>query len=365
MRIVDLFCGGGGLSYGLEQAGHKIVAAYDWWQPALDFYNRNISSHHAYKLDLSDVERAAIEIRRWKPEAIVGGPPCQDFSSAGKRNENGGRASLTTAYAQIVAAVRPKMFVMENVSRAIKTKIYRQALRTLKEAGYDLAVAILDASLCGVPQARRRIVVVGGLGISVSEIIDIYRAHQSHKPMTIRDYLGDELKLDYYYRHPRSYARRGIFSVDEPSPTIRGVNRPIPLGYPGHEGDAVPITTPGLRPLTTRERSRIQTFPATWDLCGRKSDVEQIIGNAVPCALGEFIGRALTAFEGVPHSRAHSDSGSVSVFTQYSEARSDDIVTVELEQADVAECPRVKKLVLPLSAYKLCQPEPVQMLFSV
>lgn len=365
MRVVDLFCGGGGLSYGLEQAGHKVVAAYDWWQPALDFYNRNIPSHHAYKLDLSNVAQSVAEISRWKPEMIVGGPPCQDFSSAGKRDENGGRASLTTAYAQIVATVKPKMLVMENVGRAIKTKVYRRALRMLKEVGYELAVAVLDASLCGVPQTRRRIVVVGGLGISVSDIIAIYRQNQSHKPMTVRDYLGDELELDYYYRHPRSYARRGVFSVDEPSPTIRGVNRPIPLGYPGHEGDAVSISTPGLRPLTTRERSRIQTFPATWDLCGRKSDVEQIIGNAVPCALGRFIGEALTIFEKMPHSRVHSDPGYVSLFTQYNEARNDDVCEVALEQLDMPKVKNVRKQALSIPMYKYCQPEPVQMVFSV
>lgn len=365
MKIVDLFCGGGGLSHGLSQAGHEIVAAYDWWQPALDFYNRNIHDHHAYKLNLSDVSKAVAEIRRWKPDAIVGGPPCQDFSSAGKRDENGGRASLTISYAKIVTKIRPKMFVMENVERAIKTKTYRNALRMFKEAGYGLAVAILDASLCGAPQARKRIVVVGGLGISVSEIIDLYRANQAHQPMTIRDYFGDDLRLNYYYRHPRSYARRGVFSVDEPSPTIRGVNRPIPQGYPGHAGDAAPITTPGLRPLTTRERSRIQTFPATWDLCGNKSDIEQIIGNAVPCALGEFVGRALSAYGEMPHHKEHSNPDTVSVFVQYENARDGDVGDVFLEPIDPNIVSDDIENSSSSSEYQPCQPEPTQMLLAV
>lgn len=365
MRIVDLFCGGGGLSHGLAQAGHDVVAAYDWWQPALDFYNRNILGHHAYKLDLSNVAKSVAEIRRWKPDVIVGGPPCQDFSSAGKRDENGGRASLTISYAKIVTTVRPKMFVMENVERAIKTKTYRNALRLFKTAGYDLAVAVLDASLCGAPQARKRIVVVGGLKFSVAEMIGLYRANQSHVPMTIREYFGDGLNIDFYYRHPRSYARRGVFSVDEPSPTIRGVNRPIPQGYPGHEGDAAPITTRGLRPLTTRERSRIQTFPAEWDLCGNKSDIEQIIGNAVPCALGEFVGRALMAFNEMPRRKVNPDVNSVSVFTQYENARNGDVDIVELESLD-------PNIVNPddgaddkCEDYSPCEPIPAQMLLAV
>ena len=331
MRIVDLFCGGGGLSRGLSDAGHQVVAAFDWWQPAIDFYNRNTHDHQAYQADLSNVAQSVAAIRRWHPEVIVGGPPCQDFSSAGNRNENGGRASLTTSYAHIVTAVRPRYFVMENVARAIKTNTYRNALRTFKEAGYGLAVAILDASLCGAPQARQRIVVVGARNMDPSDIIGIYRANQADHRMTIRDYFGDDLGIEYYYRHPRSYARRGIFSVDEPSATIRGVNRPVPDGYPGHPGDAAPVGAPGLRALTTRERSRIQTFPADWDLTGNKSDIEQIIGNAVPCALGEFIGNALEEFDHLRHHRVRNDDpDTVRVFTQYPTPQDGDIAEVGL-----------------------------------
>ena len=292
-RTVDLFCGGGGLSQGLQNAGFDVVAAFDWWQPAINFYNQNITGHSAYKQDLSDVESSVERIIKWNPSVIVGGPPCQDFSSAGKRDEGGGRAELTTSYAQIVCAVRPQLFVMENVDRAIKAKIYQKALNMFAKAGYHLTIAILDASLCGAPQKRKRVVVVGTLKESSVSLTDIYKEMQSDKPMTIREYLGSSLGIDFYYRHPRSYARRGIFSIDEPSPTVRGVNRPIPSGYPGHPGDAAPVTTKNLRPLTTKERSLIQTFPADWVMVGAKSEVEQIIGNAVPVNLGEFVGSAI------------------------------------------------------------------------
>lgn len=292
-RTVDLFCGGGGLSQGLQNAGFDVVAAFDWWQPAINFYNQNITGHSAYRQDLSDVQASVERIKKWNPAVIVGGPPCQDFSSAGKRDEGGGRAELTTAYAQIVCAVRPQLFIMENVDRAIKAKIYQKALNMFVGAGYHLSIAILDASLCGAPQKRKRVVVVGTLKKSSVSLIDIYKEMQSEKPMTIRDYLGDSLGIDFYYRHPRSYARRGIFSIDEPSPTVRGVNRPIPNGYTGHPGDAAPVTTNGLRPLTTKERSLIQTFPKEWIMVGAKSEVEQIIGNAVPVKLGEFVGKAI------------------------------------------------------------------------
>ena len=107
--------------------------------------------------------------------------------------------------------------------------------------------------------------------------------------MTLKDYFGDTLGIQYYYRHPRSYARRGIFCIDEPSPTIRGVNRPIPKGYSKHGGDPCDIFE-GLRALTIEERALIQTFPANFKFIGTKTDIEQIVGNAVPVRLGQIAG---------------------------------------------------------------------------
>ncbi|MGI8504092.1 MAG: DNA cytosine methyltransferase, partial [Hassallia sp.] len=90
----------------------------------------------------------------------------------------------------------------------------------------------------------------------------------------------------------RSYKRRAIFSIDEPSPTIRGVNRPIPKNYKIHPGDAAPLT-PQLRSLTTIERSYIQTFPPNFIFESCKTDLEQMIGNAVPVKLAEYVAKCL------------------------------------------------------------------------
>lgn len=297
LRVVDLFCGGGGLSQGLLEAGFNVVAAFDAWPQALEFYNANIKHHDAHRLDLSNVDAAIDEVSKWKPDIIVGGPPCQDFSSAGKRNENGARANLTLSYAGIVTGIKPKYFIMENVDRALKTNTFNQALQIFRDAGYALSVRVLDASLCGVPQKRKRVVVVGVIGGEEDALLPYYEKHFAAKEMTLRDYFGDSLGIDCYYRHPRSYARRGVFSIDEPSPTIRGVNRPVPLGYPGHPGDAQSVSSGNVRPLTTKERSLIQTFPKEWNIeVGRKSDVEQIIGNAVPVGLARFIGNCFKEY---------------------------------------------------------------------
>ncbi len=284
--VIDLFAGGGGLSLGFSNAGFKMIAAYDNWPAAIEFYRKNIKDHPIHMLDLG-VDSAVDALRVQQPDMVVGGPPCQDFSSAGKRRECQ-RASLTVAFAKIVAAIRPTMFLMENVERAKNSKAFAEARAILHEAGYGTTAAVLDACLCGVPQRRKRLFLFGDLAGKDHQLIPYIIKSQRTKPMTVRDYLGNSLGVEYYYRHPRSYARRGVFSIDEPSPTVRGVNRPVPAGYKGHPGDPVPIS-PKIRPLTTKERSLIQTFPPEFDISGPKSEIEQIVGNAVPVKLAEFV----------------------------------------------------------------------------
>lgn len=294
MRVVDLFCGCGGLSLGFEKAGFNVVAAFDKWDAALHVYNTNFD-HPASPLDLTDVGHCVETLKTLSPDMIIGGPPCQDFSSAGKRDEDNGRGDLTVNYAEIISAIKPPVFVMENVDRIVKTNKLVEAKRMFKEAGYGLSFRILDASYCGVPQKRKRFFMVGVLGEKDGFLDAALDAGQTKEPMTMRDYFGDSLGLEYYYRHPRSYARRGIFSIDEPSPTIRGVNRPMPDGYEIHSNDPV-RSKDGIRPLTTKERSLIQTFPEEFHFEGSKTDVEQMIGNAVPVNLAKYVASTIAAY---------------------------------------------------------------------
>ena len=293
MKTVDLFSGCGGMTLGFQNSGFEIVAAFDNWPSAVAVYRQNFE-HPIFERNLDDIT-IANEIESFKPEVIIGGPPCQDFSSAGRRSETSGRANLTVNFAQIISIVKPKYFVMENVERVEKSTAYKNALDILKNSHYGLTSCILDASLCGVPQKRKRFFLVGELGGYDMALKPYLNAHVTSKPTTIRDYLGDALGIEHYYRHPRSYARRGVFSIDEPSPTIRGVNRPVPLGYPGHPGDTFDDLNT-IRPLTTLERSYIQTFPIWFKFVGTKTDLEQMIGNAVPVKLAEFVGSALRSY---------------------------------------------------------------------
>lgn len=293
-KAVDLFCGCGGLSRGLEQAGFEVVAGLDSWKPALNVYSAN-NSHDAVLHDLSDEEATYEKVAAYAPSVIAGGPPCQDFSIAGAKKE-GDRADLTVKFARLVARARPKAFIMENVERAQHSEAYKAATAVFKEASYGLSLRVLDASLVGVPQRRKRLFMIGMLGEADGFLDGRLDSCLKNQRKTVREALGEEIDFEHYYRHPRTYGRRAIYSVDEPSATIRGVNRPMPPTYQVHPGDAAPKE--GLRAMTFQERARVQSFPKDYDwLEGStsKSAAEQMIGNAVPVGLGLFVGQQLIA----------------------------------------------------------------------
>lgn len=290
LTTVDLFCGCGGMSLGFQNAGFNVVAAFDNWKPAIEVYRKNFS-HPIHQQDIADEDTKEL-IRNCHPNIIVGGPPCQDFSTAGPRDEQLGRAKLTVTFAEIVASVRPQFFVMENVPVIKNSLVLARALETFKLAGYGLTQRVLDASYCGVPQTRKRFFLIGHLGGTHGFLDHYLERGLASKPMTMHDYLGDSLGVDYYFRVPTNFSRRGVFCIYEPCVTIRGIDRPISKGYKGHPKDPVEIG-PKVRALTVLERSYIQTFPREFIFEGPKSDLNQMIGNAVPVRLAQYVGNAL------------------------------------------------------------------------
>lgn len=293
MKVVDLFSGCGGMSLGFEEAGFDVVGAFDNWDAAVKIYKANFK-HPIYKADLSNADYIPT-IKGLNPDLIVGGPPCQDYSIAGKR-EMGKRANLTIKFGEIVSQVKPTWVVFENVYNIERFPTLTQLKEILNNAGYGISTRVLDASLCGVPQKRKRFFLVGKLNAQNDFFDDAFVANMTDKPMTVRDYLGDTLHTQYYYMHPRSYNRRAVFSIDEPSATIRGINRPIPDNYKKHPADKADVSN-GVRALTTRERGYLQTFPDSFLFPGAKTDVELAIGNAVPPALAKYIAHNIDLYD--------------------------------------------------------------------
>ena len=194
LRTVDFFAGGGGLSLGFQQAGFDVVCAVENWQPALDVYRANFTDHDAISLDLSDEYETLRLLDNYKPDIVIGGPPCQAYSLVGRaRNrgkqdyvaENDPKHYLYRHYIEILGRLRPAAFVMENVKGMLSSSvdgspIFGRVLEDLRDAaGRDsytlLALSprkqtsgepspsdfILRSEDFGVPQARHRVIVVG------------------------------------------------------------------------------------------------------------------------------------------------------------------------------------------------------------
>ena len=282
------------MSLGFQNAGFQIVAAYDNWQPAIDIYQRNFQ-HPIFKKDLS-TEDVVSELKGYSPDMIIGGPPCQDFSIAGKREFRGKRANLTLKYGHIVSEVRPQWFVMENVYNIEKSPIFEEVLAIFKSAGYGITKHVWDASYMGVPQMRRRYFVIGKLGEKDDFLLEKLLSGLSKERMTVRKYFeGKPFNAEFIYQHPRTYKRRAIFSADEPLSTIRSVNRPIPSNYVIHPADKTSDLSK-VHVLTTKERSYIQTFPDSFEFVGVTSAIEQAIGNAVPVKMAEYVACAINLY---------------------------------------------------------------------
>ena len=283
MRAVDLFCGAGGMSWGLRNAGFDVIQAYDAWDSAVATYRENVG-HHVWKQDLKDLLGVGSMISRLQPDMICGGPPCQDYSTAGRRQE-GEDASMTKAFAMLVTIARPQWFIMENVAQAAKSKAWAEAREILVRAEYGLTEAKLDSSYYGVAQSRKRFFVIGRLGERDGFLASALVAAKSEKQKTLRDLFGADCPESIYF-HPRLKGKRGVWMSKEPAPTIRASSlRPVPGSHEVPDGTVV---------LAEAQIGQIQGFPPDWRWLGKtKHDRMQMIANAVPPPLAEAIGKVI------------------------------------------------------------------------
>ena len=342
--VLDLFCGAGGLSLGFKEAGFTTVLAADHNPAALQTYSKNFG-HDAHDCDLSDYK-----IEFPKADVIVGGPPCQGFSSAGMRRNGDRRNNLVSSFARTVARMQPKAFLFENVEGFLTAESGDRVidlLEPLLAVGYRIHLRKINAANYGVPQHRKRVIAVGGLHweptfprpshtafgapgallasahlpltATIASAIeslpsasseppgcpqghwfrpltgaDMERAQAMKAGMTMRD-LPEDL------RHP-SYRRRAFRRVMDGTPTERRGGAPAGLRRLRPDEPSKAITGGARneflhptesRPLTIRECARLQTFPDDFVFCGTPSEQDQLIGNAVPPALAFAIASGL------------------------------------------------------------------------
>lgn len=308
LTVLDLFCGCGGMTTGLKEAGLRIIAGIDIWDKAIDSYKKN-HNHLAICADLTKLSpnkfKKKYQIRN--VDIIVGGPPCQGFSIAGKRDKNDPRNSLFMEFYKYLNLFKPKAFIMENVMGilSMKTQKGEKVIDIILDKlgkDYNVIVNKLYAQDFKVPQIRRRVIIVGirkNLNLIPTEIKPIIT---KDKYIGVGTVLEDEKNIDKKYILSER-AIKGIIAkkarmnkegkgfgaqflkIDKPSYTI-------PARYWKDGYDAlVKYNDNKIRRLTILELKRIQTFPDNYVLEGNRKDKIIQIGNAVACKFAYYLGK--------------------------------------------------------------------------
>jgi DNA (cytosine-5)-methyltransferase 1 len=176
--VISLFAGCGGSSLGYSMAGFRELAAVEWNGNAIETFQLNFPDIQIYGGDICTLTvEDLLEMTELKPgelDVLDGSPPCQGFSTAGKRDINDPRNDLFKEFVRLLRGLKPKVFVMENVSGMVKGKmklIFAEIMRELKASGYKVSARLLNAMYFNVPQSRERMIFVGvrnDLGIEPS-----------------------------------------------------------------------------------------------------------------------------------------------------------------------------------------------------
>lgn len=164
--IVDLFCGCGGLSLGFEKAGYDIALAIDLWNDAVNTYNHNHENSVAVCKDIHELDNEMLTKMRLEKNivGVIGGPPCQGYSTVGTRDVNDPRNHLYLEYCRVVEQLKPKFFVIENVKGLLtlnKGMFKDDIVNRFSKLGYNVTYKLLNASDYGVPQSRQRVFFIG------------------------------------------------------------------------------------------------------------------------------------------------------------------------------------------------------------
>lgn len=222
--VVSLFAGCGGSSLGYAMAGYRELLAVEWDADAAATFRRNFPGVPVVEGDVATLtaqeclDRAGLA--PGELDVLDGSPPCQGFSTAGKRALDDPRNGLFREYVRLLRGLRPKAFVLENVAGLVKGRmrlVFADMLRELKGSGYAVSARVLNAMYFGVPQSRARLIVVG-----VREDLGIAPSHPRAKsrPISVREAILQDGA--YFYRSNYGVGRADVRAVpfDRPSLTL-------------------------------------------------------------------------------------------------------------------------------------------------
>ncbi len=317
--VVDLFSGAGGFTIGFAKADYKILLSTDFDDDCANVHKTNMPDIPFLHGDIYNLSEDILDQYNCTDvDVLIGGPPCQGFSTIGarvssdeeRRKRFDPRNTLFKQYVRVLNHIKPKFFLMENVRGLItrdKGTIFEEIKRTFAETGYDFNYVILNAADFGVPQIRERVFFYGNrVGIKMTPPVKTHgEGLLPYK--TVLEAIGDladenvvannHSALNHGEINIRRYAlipEGGRMPEDKLPPELYRKNfgntfkrldrnQPSLTMVPGH--NAFPIHPWLNRSLTVREAARIQTFPDDFIFCGSRQKQCMQVGNAVPVVL--------------------------------------------------------------------------------
>jgi DNA (cytosine-5)-methyltransferase 1 len=327
LAFVDLFSGAGGFLRGFVDAGYTPVFSVETWQPAVETHNKNYPQILLFAEDIRLISNERLLPYKGKIDVIIGGPPCQGFSTIGKRLVKDPRNELVFEFIRFVGTLQPKAFLMENV-RGLLSSGGGETIAAIedefKKIGYAITSEVLCAADFGVPQIRRRVFFIGfrndldiapdfpqpthnlqsytTVGEAINDLLGKENEIPNHVPMRhnrvvegrikcIKEGEGiprDGLPDDVALGSRSDYAKNTIKNF---SHVYRRLSRykPATTMVPGH--NAFPLHPVADRSLTVREAARIQTFPDDVVFCGTRQNQCIQVGNAVPVRLATVLAK--------------------------------------------------------------------------
>lgn len=303
--VISTFSGCGGSSLGYKLAGGKILLAVEWDDGAVETYKMNFPDTPIFHGDIKDLSVSKIledtGLKVGELDIFDGSPPCQGFSVAGKRNISDSRNVLFEEYCRILSGLKPKVFVMENVSGMVKghmKPMFIKILQTLKGCGYNVKARVLNAKNFSVPQSRERIFFIG-----VREDLNIEPSHPtgSRNVIAIKNVIGDcpniedrptsQWLKDIHAELPfgaKSYLTKKILEKHRDGKSGGYIN--IVKCHPNRPSPTIPKTESthvGLyhykypRKFNELELKRLSSFPDDFKFISRTNAIMRM-GNCVP-----------------------------------------------------------------------------------
>ena len=319
LTSIDLFCGAGGLSLGLERAGFRPVLGLDLNRDACATYRRAFQETEVLQESIT-----GIDFREWRGvDLIAGGPPCQPFSNGGKRLAANDSRDMLPEFVRAVNEALPRAFIMENVAGLLAERnraYFESVLATICDRYTILPPRIVNAADYGVPQKRIRVMVIGflkgrvdfpapthsiGHYVTSGSVIQRGAVIGNANPSQIVYAKTPDLRPSPYAGQLFNGGGRAL-NLDQPAPTIlasAGGNKThfvdeLGLVPPYHkhlsEGGKPKVgTLRGGRRLTIVESALLQSFPREMTFEGARSSQYAQIGNAVPPRLAEVVGASI------------------------------------------------------------------------